>query len=69
MIAVEGQPFHDPEADAALREGLAETLGGAVELHELDLDVNDEAFALAMADRLHEMVLAAAAHPAPRGDA
>jgi uncharacterized protein (UPF0261 family) len=26
MIAVEGQPFHDPAADAALREGLAEGL-------------------------------------------
>jgi len=69
MIAVEGQPFHDPAADAALREGLAEGLDAGVELHELDLDVNDEAFALAMADRLHEMVLAATADPAPRGDA
>ena len=59
LIAVEGQPFHDPAADAALREGLAEELDGGVELHELDLDVNDEAFALAMADRLHEMVRAA----------
>ncbi len=56
MIATEGQPFHDPEADAALLEGLRETLGANVEVHELDLDVNDEQFALAMADRLHEMV-------------
>jgi uncharacterized protein (UPF0261 family) len=56
MIATEGQPFHDPEADAALLEGLRETLGENVEVHELDLDVNDERFALAMADRLHEMI-------------
>jgi uncharacterized protein (UPF0261 family) len=56
MIATKGQPFHDPDADAALREGLRETLGDNVEVHELDLDVNDEAFALAMADRLHEMI-------------
>ena len=56
MIATEGQPFHDPEADAALLEGLRETLGDNVEIHELDLDVNDDAFALAMADRLHEMI-------------
>ena len=56
MIAVEGQPFHDPEADAALLEGLRETLGDNVEVHELDVDVNDEAFALAMADRLDEMI-------------
>jgi uncharacterized protein (UPF0261 family) len=54
-IAVEGQPFHDPEADAALLEGLHETLG-PVEVHELELDVNDERFADAMADRLHRMI-------------
>jgi len=56
MIAVEGQPFHDPDADAALLEGLRETLGENVEVHEFDLDVNDEALALAMADRLDEMI-------------
>ena len=67
MIAVEGQPFHDPAADAALQEGLAEGLDAGVERHDLDLDVNDEAFAVAMADRLHEMVRAAAAES--RGDA
>jgi uncharacterized protein (UPF0261 family) len=58
MIAVEGQPFHDPAADEALLAGLAETRGD-VEVHELDLDVNDERFAVAMADRLHEMITAA----------
>ena len=41
MIAVEGQVFHDPEADAALLDGLRETLGPNVEVHELDTDVND----------------------------
>ena len=56
MIATEGQPFHDPEADVALLEGLRQTLGDNVEVHELDLDVNEDAFALAMADRLHEMI-------------
>jgi uncharacterized protein (UPF0261 family) len=55
-IAVEGQVFHDPEADAALLEGLRETLGANVEVHELDTDVNDPAFASAMADRLHELI-------------
>ena len=55
MIAVEGQPFHDPAADEALLSGLHET-AAEVEVHELDLDVNDEKFALAMADRLHEMI-------------
>jgi uncharacterized protein (UPF0261 family) len=56
-IDVEGQPFHDAEADealfAALREGIDP---GAVEVHEVDADVNDPAFATAMADRLHELV-------------
>jgi uncharacterized protein (UPF0261 family) len=56
MIATEGQPFHDAEADAALLEGLRETLGENVEVHELDTDVNDESFALAMANRLDEMI-------------
>jgi len=56
MIATEGQPFHDADADAALLEGLRETLGENVEVHELDTDVNSESFALAMADRLDEMI-------------
>jgi uncharacterized protein (UPF0261 family) len=55
MIDVEGQPFHDSEADAELFAGLRETLDG-VETHELDTDVNDPQFAVAMADRLHELI-------------
>jgi uncharacterized protein (UPF0261 family) len=55
MIAVEGGPFHDPAADEALLEGLRETIGD-VEVHELDLDVNEPEFAVAMSDRLHELV-------------
>jgi uncharacterized protein (UPF0261 family) len=57
MIAVEGQPFHDPAADEALLAGLAETIGD-VEVHRLDAEVNDEGFAVAMADRLAEMITA-----------
>lgn len=56
MIAVDGQPFHDPAADQALYDGLHETLATNVEVHELPLDVNDERFAVAMADRLHELI-------------
>jgi uncharacterized protein (UPF0261 family) len=55
MIDVEGQPFHDPEADEALRAGLCETIG-SVEIHELDLEINDERFAAAMANRLVEFI-------------
>ena len=60
-IDVEGQPFRDAEADealfAALREGIDP---GRVEVHEVDADVNDPAFATAMADRLHELIQEAA---------
>ena len=56
MIAVEGQPFYDKDADDALLAGLHETLGPSVEVHELETDINDPAFAEAMADRLHELI-------------
>jgi uncharacterized protein (UPF0261 family) len=56
MIAVEGQVFHDPDADAALLSGLHETLGDTVEVHEVETDINDPDFAIAMADRLHELI-------------
>ncbi|MFM7246228.1 MAG: Tm-1-like ATP-binding domain-containing protein [Actinomycetota bacterium] len=52
MIAVEGGPFHDPAADAALFAAVREGVGPNVELIELDLDVNDPAFSRAMADWL-----------------
>ncbi|MBD0291912.1 MAG: Tm-1-like ATP-binding domain-containing protein, partial [Thermoleophilia bacterium] len=54
-IAVAGQPFHDPEADAALVGALRGHLDPSVEVNELDTDVNDPDFADAMADRLHEL--------------
>jgi uncharacterized protein (UPF0261 family) len=56
MIATEGQPFYDRAADEALFSAVREHLGSKVELHELDTDINDPDFALAMANRLHEML-------------
>jgi uncharacterized protein (UPF0261 family) len=56
MIDVEGQVFYDAEADAALFAGLRETLDDSVEVHEVETDINDDAFAVAMADRLHELI-------------
>jgi uncharacterized protein (UPF0261 family) len=56
MIDIEGQVFYDTEADAALFAGLRETLDDSVEMHEVETDINDEAFAVAMADRLHELI-------------
>lgn len=56
-IDVGGQPFHDPEADAALIDALREGIDRSrVEVCELDADVNDPTFATAMADRLHELI-------------
>ena len=56
-IATDGQPFHDPEADEALFSTLREHVDASkVEVHEVDADVNDAGFALAMANRLHELV-------------
>jgi uncharacterized protein (UPF0261 family) len=60
MIDAEGQPFHDPEADAALFAALREGLGENVELIELDCHVNDPEFATAMADKLDAFVREAA---------
>src|SRR3954452_12305356 len=55
-IAGEGGPFFDPAADAALSAGLRETLAPSVEFHEVDAHINDEAFAVAMAARLDELL-------------
>ena len=60
-IATEGQVFSDPDADEALFSTLRELVDASkVEVHELDLDVNAPEFALAMANRLHELVGATA---------
>jgi uncharacterized protein (UPF0261 family) len=54
MLDAEGEDFFDPEADAALFDALRDDLDDDVELIELDANVNDDAFAVAMAERLHE---------------
>ena len=53
-IDSEGGPFHDPAADEALFEALRENLAPNVEVHELEHNINDPEFALAMADRLEQ---------------
>jgi uncharacterized protein (UPF0261 family) len=60
MIDAEGQPFHDPEADAALFAALREGVGPDVELIELDCNVNDDEFADAMVAKLDAYVKEAA---------
>jgi uncharacterized protein (UPF0261 family) len=59
MIDAEGMPFWSPEADAALFAAIRATVDPAkVELVELDLNINDDAFSDAMADRLLAMLAA-----------
>ncbi|MGZ8502623.1 MAG: Tm-1-like ATP-binding domain-containing protein [Candidatus Limnocylindrales bacterium] len=67
-IDAEGMPFHDPVADAALFAALRSGLDRSkVELIELDLHINDPAFADAMANRLLAMLGGVRpAEPAPR---
>ena len=63
MIDIEGEDFHGPEADAALFEALKENLSESVELVEMETDINDEAFALAMAETLDEYMREAGIGP------
>jgi uncharacterized protein (UPF0261 family) len=56
LYATAGKVFHDLAADEALFSSLREHVDrGRVELHELDVAINDEQFALTMANRLHEL--------------
>ncbi len=52
MIATPGGPFHDAAADAALIRELKAGLRPDVEVVEMAADINDPAFATAMADKL-----------------
>ena len=51
-----GHAFYDPEADAALIRALEANLASRVELHRLELHVNDAAFAEAVAQKMREMM-------------
>ena len=63
MLDVEGEDFHDPEADAALFDALREHLDDDVELIEREEDINDEAFAEALAAKLDEYMREAGVGP------
>lgn len=55
-IDAEGQPFYWPEADRALFESIRLWRSPRVELVELDLHINDPAFAAAAASKLLELM-------------
>jgi uncharacterized protein (UPF0261 family) len=52
--AVPGAVFHDPEADEALAHAVRLHIDRGVELIEMDTDINDPAFAKAMAEKLDQ---------------
>jgi uncharacterized protein (UPF0261 family) len=52
MIDAEGQPFHDPEANAALFDSLRHHAGPNVRTVEVDAHINDAAFADALVNEL-----------------
>jgi uncharacterized protein (UPF0261 family) len=55
-IDVEGKPFHDPAADAALFAALKAGLSDTVRVVELDTDINDDIFATEAARLLIEAI-------------
>jgi uncharacterized protein (UPF0261 family) len=56
-IDVDGAPFRDEAADRALFSAIHHGLDTQrVELVEMDTDINDDRFADAMADRLHQLI-------------
>ena len=59
MLDVDGEAFHDPEADAALFDALRAGLDDGVELVEVDAAINDDEFARTVAERLDEAMRAA----------
>jgi uncharacterized protein (UPF0261 family) len=52
VISAEGQPFHDPAADAALFDAIKSNLRKDIPVIELDAAINDPAFADACANTL-----------------
>jgi uncharacterized protein (UPF0261 family) len=69
LLDVPGGPFHDPAADASLFAALRAGLGHAIDVVEMDVDINDPAFGRAMADRLHGLMSDRAALDVPAGTA
>lgn len=52
-LSVAGAPFADPEADGSLIDALRTELDPGIEVVLVDTHINDPAFAVAMAKRLH----------------
>ena len=58
LLSTEGEALYDPVAEESLFSALRELVDPSkVEVHEIDADLNHATFALAMAERLHELVV------------
>jgi uncharacterized protein (UPF0261 family) len=64
MLDAPGQPFHDPDADAALFASLRDQVGPRVRVREIDAHVNDAEFARALSDELLSLLPAESAERA-----
>ncbi len=57
LIDVAGKPFYGPEEDQALFTAIRSRLNrDKIELVEMNTDINDEHFAVAMADKLIQLM-------------
>lgn len=56
MIDAEGKAFYDPEADAALFAALKQNLRPDIPVVELDNNINDPEFSLALAQALEDLL-------------
>lgn len=56
ILDVEGEEFNDSAADEALFKAIRETRNDDVELVEMETDINDDAFAVALAKAVDELV-------------
>jgi uncharacterized protein (UPF0261 family) len=56
VISAPGGPFHWPEADTALFTAIRGALRSDIAVHEIDANINDEAFAEAVAEGLLELI-------------
>lgn len=56
VISAPNEPFHWPEADAALFDAIRENLRSDIVVHEIDAEINDPRFAECMTEGLVELM-------------
>jgi uncharacterized protein (UPF0261 family) len=66
VISAPGQPFHSPEADRALFAALKRNLRPGIPVREMDVEINDPAFAAACVEALLAYLSSTGATAKPR---